>query len=304
MKKSILIKVLAGVMAATFALAGCGITNNTSSASESTAQTSTAADTSVASDTTDTTAQSSTVAGDQSWDKVKEKGEFVLGLDESFPPMGFRDDKNEIVGYDIDLAKEVASRLGVKLKLQPINWDSKDLELSTGNIDCIWNGFTIKEDRKEKVLFSDPYMNNQQVLVVMANSSYKSLADLAGKTVSLQATSSAADALNSKADFKASLKEVVELPDNTKCLMDLQTGNADAVVMDEIVARYFVQVKGEKYRILDEGLGAEEYGIGFRKADVQLTTKINDTLKEMAKDGKIAEISNKWFGKDISTIAK
>jgi len=303
-KKSILIKVLAGVMAATFALAGCGITNNTSSASESTAQTSTAADTSVASDTTDTTAQSSTVAGDQSWDKVKEKGEFVLGLDESFPPMGFRDDKNEIVGYDIDLAKEVASRLGVKLKLQPINWDSKDLELSTGNIDCIWNGFTIKEDRKEKVLFSDPYMNNQQVLVVMANSSYKSLADLAGKTVSLQATSSAADALNSKADFKASLKEVVELPDNTKCLMDLQTGNADAVVMDEIVARYFVQVKGEKYRILDEGLGAEEYGIGFRKADVQLTTKINDTLKEMAKDGKIAEISNKWFGKDISTIAK
>lgn len=270
MKKKILIKVLAGVMAATFAFTGCG--------------------------------KSST--SDTSWDKVKDKGEFVLGLDESFPPMGFRDENNEIVGYDVDLAKEVASRLGVKLKLQPINWDTKDQELNTGNIDCIWNGFTIKEDRKENILFSDPYMDNQQVLVVKSDSSYNSQADLVGKSVALQAGSSAADALASKADFKKSLKEVIELKDNTTCLMDLQTGNVDAVIMDEIVARYFVQMKGEKYKILDEGLASEQYGIGFRKADVQLATKINDTLKEMAKDGKIAEISNKWFGKDISTIGK
>lgn len=270
MKKRILIKILAGVMAAAFAFTGCGSSNT----------------------------------ADKSWDKVKEKGEFVLGLDESFPPMGFRDDNNEIVGYDIDLANEVAKRLDIKLKIQPINWDSKDQELNTGNIDCIWNGFTINEDRKANILFSDPYMNNQQVLVVKADSSYKSQADLAGKIVSLQAGSSAADALNSKADFKASLKEVVELKDNATCLMDLQTGNADAVVMDEIVARYYVQMKGEKYKVLDDALAAEEYGIGFRKADVQLMTKVNDTLKEMAKDGKIAEISNKWFGKDISTINK
>jgi polar amino acid transport system substrate-binding protein len=300
-KKSILFMVLVGVIAATFAFTGCGITENSESASNSTAQASTAVDSSVASSTA---AQTSVAEVDISWDKVKEKGEFVLGLDESFPPMGFRDDSNEIVGYDVDLAKEVALRLGVKLKLQPINWDTKDQELNTGNIDCIWNGFTIKEDRKVNILFSDPYMNNQQVLVVMADASYNSQADLAGKTVALQAGSSAADALNSKADFKKSLKEVVELPDNTKCLMDLQTGNADAVVMDEIVARYFVKMKGDKYKILNDGLAAEEYGIGFRKADVQLTTKINATLKEMAKDGKIAEISNKWFGKDISTIAK
>lgn len=270
MKKRILTKVLAVVMASTFAFAGCGNTDT----------------------------------ADKSWDKVKDKGEFVLGLDESFPPMGYRDDNNEIVGYDIDLAKEVASRLGIKLKLQPINWDTKDQELNTGNIDCIWNGFTIKEDRKVNILFSDPYMKNQQVLVVMADSGYNTQTDLAGKTVALQATSSAADALNSKVDFKASLKEVIELPDNTKCLMDLQTKNVEAVVMDEIVARYFIQMKGDKYKILDEGLAAEEYGIGFRKADVELMTKVNDTLKEMAKDGKTAEISNKWFGKDISTISK
>jgi polar amino acid transport system substrate-binding protein len=147
-------------------------------------------------------------------------------------------------------------------------------------------------------------MNNQQVMVVLADSNYKTLADLKDKSVALQASSSAADALNSKADFKATLKEVVELKDNNLCLMDLKTGNVDAVAMDEIVARYYIQMKSEKYRVLDEGLTKEEYGIGFRKADVQLMTNVNDTLKEMAKDGKMAEISNKWFGKDISTVGK
>ncbi|MHB8065473.1 MAG: amino acid ABC transporter substrate-binding protein [Ruminiclostridium sp.] len=296
MKKSIIIKVLAGVMAATFAFAGCGSTNNSSSASDSAAAGSSVA--SVAA------APSSAVEVDQSWDKVKQKGELILGLDDQFPPMGFRDDNNEIVGYDIDLAKEVASRLGIKLKLQPINWDTKEQELNTGNIDCIWNGFTILEDMKKNILFSDPYMNNQQVLVVMADSGYNSQADLAGKTIALQATSSAANALISNVDFKASLKEVVELKDNNMCLMDLKTGGVDAVAMDEIVARYYVQMKGEKYKVLDGSLTEEEYGIGFRKADVQLMTQVNNTLKQMAKDGKVAEISNKWFGKDISTIAK
>lgn len=272
------------IIAITFIFAGCG--SNSGSG-------------------TGTSAGSSASASvDQSWDKVKEKGELVLGLDETFAPMGFRDEDNNIVGYDIDLAKEVCKRLGIKLKLQPINWDSKDVELNTGNIDCIWNGFSINEDRKKNILFSDPYMKNQQVLVVMDDSKYKTLADLAGKTVSLQAESSAKDALDSKADFKASLKDVVELKDNTMCLMDLKTGNADAVAMDEIVARYSIQMKGEKYRILDESLAAEEYGVGFRKNDVQLMTKVNDTLKAMAKEGKVGEISKKWFGKDISILPK
>lgn len=272
MKKRLLVKVLSGVMAVAFLFTGCGSTDKTGS--------------------------------DQSWDKIKEAGELVLGLDDSFPPMGYRDDNNEIVGYDIDLAKEVASRLDIKLKLQPINWDSKEQELNTENIDCIWNGFTMTDELKKNLLFSDAYMNNQQVLVVMADSKYNSEADLAGKSIALQAGSSAKNALDSRADFKASLKEAVELKDNTLCLMDLQTGNVDAVVMDEIVARYFIQMKGEKYRVLDKGLAAEEYGIGFRKNDIELMTKINDTLKEMAKDGTIAKISEKWFGKDISTIGK
>ncbi len=303
MKKRSLTKVLACVIAAVFTFAGCGVSNGvlpeaTSAATSTASQSTAAAGTSVA----EGTAAESTPAVDLSWDKVKEKGEFVLGLDESFPPMGYRDDKNNIVGYDIDLAQEVANRLGVKLKIQPINWDTKEQELNTGNIDCIWNGFTITAEREENVLFSDPYMNNQQILVVLADSKYKTLADLKDKSVALQATSSAADALNGKPDFKSTLREVVELKDNNLCLMDLKTGNVDAVVMDEVVARYYIKMKNEKYRVLDEGLSYEQYGIGFRKADVQLMTKVNDTLKEIAKDGKMAEISNKWIGKDISII--
>ncbi|WP_024833206.1 amino acid ABC transporter substrate-binding protein [Ruminiclostridium josui] len=290
MKKGRIIKALVSVMALSFLIAGCG-TPGESSKSSSTASES-------------TTASSTTAAVDQSWDKVKEKGELVLGLDESFPPMGFRDEDNNIVGYDIDLAKEVAARLGVKLTLQPINWDSKDQELNTGNIDCIWNGFSISEKRKQNILFSDPYMKNNQVVVVMADSKYNTLADLKGKTVSLQAQSSAADAIDKNKDFKSSLKDVVELKDNTLCLMDLKTGNTDGVVMDEVVARYQIKINNGKYRIIDESLAVEEYGIGFRKGDVKLMTQVNDTLKAMAKDGKITEISNKWFGKDISIIEK
>jgi len=247
---------------------------------------------------------SSNSAGDDSWAKIEEKGEFVLGLDENFPPMGFRDENGEINGFDVDVAKEVFARLGVELKLQPINWDAKEQELNTGNIDAIWNGFTITEERKKQVLFSDPYMENRQVLVVMEDSTYNTLADLAGKKLGLQAASSAADALNSKEDFKASLGEVIEFDDNMTALMDLEKGGVDAVLMDEIVARYYIQMKNKGYRVLDEALASEQYGIGFRLKDAELQQKVNETLAAMAKDGTLAEISNKWFGEDITTIGK
>ncbi|MCX7710606.1 MAG: amino acid ABC transporter substrate-binding protein [Clostridia bacterium] len=241
---------------------------------------------------------------DNSWKKVKDKGEFILGLDENFPPMGFRNEKGEIVGFDIDVAKEACSRLGIKLKLQPINWDSKDQELNTGNIDCIWNGFTIKEDRKKNVLFSSPYMKNRQVLIVMDKSGYTKPADLEGKKLGLQAASSAADALASSADFKGKLKEVVEFKDNMTALMDLEKGGVETVLMDEIVARYYITAQNKGYRVLDESLASEEYGVGFRKNDQELMKKFQETLDAMAKDGKLAAISNQWFGKDITTVAK
>lgn len=241
---------------------------------------------------------------DKSWDKVKEKGEFVLGLDENFPPMGFRDENNEITGFDVDLAKEVCSRLGIELKIQPINWDTKEQELNTNNIDCIWNGFTVTEERKEKLLFTKPYMNNRQVLVVMNDTSSANLADLEGKKVGLQSASSAADALGSAKEFKNKLKQIVEFKDNMTALMDLEKGGIDAVLMDEIVARYYIQMKNKGYKVLDESLASEEYAVGFRKNDTALMQKFQETLEAMAKDGKVEEISSKWFGKDITTIAK
>lgn len=247
---------------------------------------------------------SATSTGDNSWDKVKEKGEFVLGLDENFPPMGFKDEKGDIVGFDVDIAKEVTSRLGVKLKLQPINWDAKEQELNTGKIDCIWNGFTITEERKKNVLFTAPYMKNRQVLIVMNDSKAIKPADLEGKKLGLQAASSAADALAGSAEFKGKLKEVVEFKDNMTALMDLEKGGIDAVLMDEIVARYYITMKNKGYKVLGEELASEEYGIGFRKNDTQLTQKVQETLNAMAKDGKLAEISNKWFGEDITVVAK
>lgn len=241
---------------------------------------------------------------DVSWDKVKEKGDFVLGLDDSFPPMGFRDENGQITGFDVDIAKEVCSRLGIKLKLQPINWDAKEQELNSGKIDCIWNGFTITEERKKNLLFTDPYMNNRQVLVVKADSPAQKLADLNGKKLGLQAGSSAADALSGAETFKAALGDVVEFEENMTALMDLEKGGVDTVLMDEIVARFYIQNKKKSYRVIDEALASEEYGIGFRKNDQALMNKFQETLVSMANDGKLAEISNTWFGKDITVVKK
>jgi polar amino acid transport system substrate-binding protein len=246
----------------------------------------------------------STSQKDNSWENVKKKGEFVLGLDDSFPPMGFRDENGEIVGFDIDIAKEVCSRLGINLKLQPINWDAKEQELNTKNIDCIWNGLTITPEREQALLFSKPYMNNRQVLVVRADSGFTSLNDFAGKKLGLQAGSSAKDALNGSEQFKAGLAEIVEFDENMTALMDLEQGGLDVVLMDEIVARFYIQQKSKNYTVLDEALASEEYGIAFRKKDQKLMEKFQETLDAMAEDGKLAAISNQWFGEDITVLSK
>jgi polar amino acid transport system substrate-binding protein len=243
-------------------------------------------------------------AADDSWTKIKEKGVLVLGLDDAFPPMGFRDDKNNLVGFDIDLATEVCKRLGLTLKLQPIDWSQKINELNTGLVDCLWNGFTITTDRQKELSITTPYMKNRQVLVVLASSAYKTKADLAGKKLAVQAESSAVEALTTAAEFKKSLKEVVELDDNVTALMDLEAKTTDVVLMDEIVANYYIQKKGAGYRVLTESLAEEDYGVGFRKADQALRDKVQETLAAMAKDGKLAEISKTWFGKDVTTISK
>ena len=242
--------------------------------------------------------------GDNSLQNVLNKKKFVLGLDDSFPPMGFRNENNEIVGYDIDLAREATKRMGVELVCQPIDWNAKEQELNTGEIDCIWNGFTITDDRKQNLLFTPPYLKNAQVIVVKQNSPINTLSDLAGKTVGTQAGSSSVDALDEAADFKASLKNIVEYKDFLTALMDLDVGGIDAVVIDLVVANDNINRSGKPFRILKETLGEEQFGIGFRKNDKALADKVWATLLDMAKDGTVAKIATKWLGADISIIGK
>lgn len=241
---------------------------------------------------------------DNSLTKIQEKGVFILGLDDAFPPMGFRNENNEIVGYDIDLAKEVTSRLGVELKLQPIDWNSKEQELATGNIDCIWNGFTKSPAREKVMSFTDTYVLNKQVLIVKSNSTLKTLEDFKGKIVGLQGGSTASDAMEASLDFKNSLKQVIEFKDNLTALMDLNAGGLDGVVLDLLVAKDTIDRSNMDFKILEAGLSEEEYAIGFRKNDIALTNAVNEKLIEMQKDGTLAKITEKWFGSDISVIGK
>ena len=236
--------------------------------------------------------------------KVEEKNTFVLGLDDSFPPLGFRDENNNIVGYDIDLAKEVAKRMNKELVCQPIDWAAKEQELNTKKIDCIWNGFTMTKERQAAMAFTKPYLDNAQVVVVRADSGIKTLSGLTGKVIGVQSGSSAEDALNENEDFKKSLKSIVEFKDNITALNDLEIKNVDGVVMDLVVANYSIKQTGRDYIVLSEGLANEEYGIAFRKDDVELRDRVQLILEEMEKDGTVATISSKWFGKNMSVIGR
>ena len=234
----------------------------------------------------------------------KASNEFVIGLDDSFPPMGFRDENNEIVGYDIDLAREVALRLGLKFRAQPISWSAKEQELNTKKIDCIWNGLSITPERLEALSFTKPYLNNAQVVIVRADSGINSLADMKDKILGVQAGSSAAVAVDSAPDLKASLKQVVDFADNIMALNDLEIGGLDGVAMDSVVAEYSLKVTGKPFVLLSESLAPEQYGIAFKKDNTELRDKVQAALNEMAADGTVAKISEKWFGSDISIIGK
>ena len=230
--------------------------------------------------------------------------DFIVGFDAEFPPYGYMDN-GEYVGFDLDVAQKVCDNLGWELVKKPINWDSKDMELNSGSIDCIWNGFTIN-GREDDYTWSDPYLNNEQVMVVAADSGIEKLDDLAGKNVVVQAASAALDALNSddNKDLTASFGSLTENPDYNTAFMDLEQGAVDAIAMDVIVAGYQIQQRNADFKILDDSLSEEEYGVGFKKGNTELRDKVQSTLEEMAEDGTLQEVSEKWFSKDVTTIGK
>ncbi len=224
----------------------------------------------------------------------------VVGLDDNFPPMGFKNEKNEIVGFDVDMAKEAAKRLGRPVEFKPIDWSSKEAELKSGRIDCIWNGLNITEERKKNMLFSKPYMECKQLLFVVKGSPIKGQADLKGKIVGMQSASTAEQNLENDKAFAATLKEVKKYPDCIAVMMDLEAGRLDAIITDEIVGRYYMSKKPGKFVCLPTPIGPiGDFGIGFRKYDTQLQGEVQKVLDEMKKDGTAGKINTKWFGSDI-----
>ncbi len=242
--------------------------------------------------------------GDTSWEKIKEKGYFVVGLDDAFPPMGFRDEKNEIVGFDIDFAREAAKRMGVEAKFQPVVWDFIGQELNGKKVDLIWNGCTITEEREKVFAFTKPYMVNKQVVVTRANSDLKTLEDLAGKKVGIQGGSSANIALDKHPEVKESLAKLSEYSDNAKALTDLELGRLEAVVVDVCVFGHYRMLKPDVFRMLDQDLGSEDFGVGIRKSDKSFKAELQKAIDSMMKDGTAQKIADKWFGKGADVLAK
>lgn len=234
-----------------------------------------------------------------SYDQIIEEGTFTVGLDDTFAPMGFRDSNGEVVGFDIDLANEVGDRLDLDVEFQPIDWALKETELNNGNIDAIWNGYTITDERKEQVDFSTPYLENSQIIIVLEDSSIQTIDDLSGKVVAAQQSSSAVDAINadpSKIVGEFANQEVVLYPSNNDVFNDLGSGRSDAIVVDETLGRYYMKQNDDiAYRVLEENFGEEEYAVGFRKVDDQLTEAVNGALEEMKVDGTFDDIYGKWF---------
>ena len=224
---------------------------------------------------------------------------WVIGLDDEFPPMGFRDENNEIVGFDIDLAKAAAEKLGCEVEFQPIDWDTKELELENGNIDFIWNGLTITDERAQAMDFTKPYLKNKQIIIVKNGSDIQSKDDLKGKKIGVQAGSSALDAVEGD-DIHAELGEISTYDTNILAFTDLDIARLDAVVADEIVARYYLANNDNDFRVVENGdVGDEVYGVAAKKGNTEFIGKLQAALDAMSQDGTAAKISEKWFGEDI-----
>lgn len=222
----------------------------------------------------------------------------VVGFDNTFVPMGFLDKNNEVVGFDVDLAKEAFKRAGYKPKFENTDWSMKEQALENKNVDCLWNGYSITPGREKKVAFSQPYFNNKQIAITKAGEPFKKITDLKNQPVGTQAASSALDAIENNKEFINMIKDKQPITYDTydKALRDLEIGRTKAVVGDEVLLKYYIKQRGsEKYKVLEGDLGSEKYAVGFRKDDKELREKVNKALDEMKKDGTFKKIENKWF---------
>ncbi len=292
MRKNLLLGCVCAI--SVFLLAACsgGSTESSQTSSES-----------AASSESTSSAEASSKESKADTAAIDADGVFTVGFDQDFPPMGFVGDDGEFTGFDLELAAEVAKRLGMEIKYQPIAWDAKEMEIESGNIDVIWNGFTTN-GRENDYTWSKPYMENKQVFVVSKDSGITKVEDLKGKKVEVQVDSSGEKALAENKELSDSFAELITTADYNTAFQDLEMGATDAVAMDIIVAGYQLKKRGDgKYIILeDEPISTEEYGIGFKKGNTALRDAVDATLVEMAADKTLKSISEKWFDTDVTII--
>ena len=292
MRKNLLLGYVCAI--SVFLLAACsgGSTESSQTSSES-----------AASSESTSSAEASSKESKADTAAIDADGVFTVGFDQDFPPMGFVGDDGEFTGFDLELAAEVAKRLGMEIKYQPIAWDAKEMEIESGNIDVIWNGFTTN-GRENDYTWSKPYMENKQVFVVSKDSGITKVEDLKGKKVEVQVDSSGEKALAENKELSDSFAELITTADYNTAFQDLEMGATDAVAMDIIVAGYQLKKRGDgKYIILeDEPISTEEYGIGFKKGNTALRDAVDATLVEMAADKTLKSISEKWFDTDVTII--
>ena len=240
------------------------------------------------------------------WDKYQEQGSITIGFDNTFVPMGFEEMNGQYTGFDIDLAEAVSEKLGFKVQFQPIDWDMKETELQNGTIDAIWNGYSATDERREKVAFSIPYMENQQVLVAKKSQQIRSVEDMKDKTLGAQAGSSGYLDFEAQPDLlknRVKDQKANQYQSFNEALIDLKNDRIDALLIDRVYANYYLQSDGilNDYNVFSAGFESESFAVGVRQADKRLLQVLNQAFVQLYQEGKFQEISQKWFGEDVAT---
>lgn len=236
------------------------------------------------------------------WAYIEDKGELIVGLDDTFAPMGFRDESGELVGFDIDLAKAVAKELGVKVKFNPIDWNAKEMELSSKRIDCIWNGMSATPERQQKMALTNKYLNNSIVILAKDDTvKVEKATDLANYKVATQVDSSALESMKANPDYSVFEKNVTEYRNYDEAILDMKAGRIDCIVVDQVLGEYknSKMKDGEKMVLCDYKFADDFYAIGCRAEDKDVAAKITEAIDKTIESGKAEEISNKWFGRNI-----
>lgn len=240
------------------------------------------------------------------WFKYQEQGSITIGFDNTFVPMGFEEKNGQYAGFDIDLAQAVSEKLGIQVNFQPIDWDMKETELQNGTIDAIWNGYSATDERREKVAFTIPYMENQQVLVSKKSQNIQSIKDMNNKVLGAQAGSSGYLDFEAQPDLlKNQVKDqkANQYQSFNEALIDLKNDRIDVLLIDRVYANYYLQSEGilNDYNVFSAGFESESFAVGVRPADKTLLATLNQAFVALYKEGKFQEISQKWFGEDVAT---